>query len=68
MTPIEGCRMNQRCAQRWETLELVPDNPRVRYCGQCESVVHLVERQEEFLELARQGKCIAMSAAQPIRA
>jgi len=68
MTPIQGCRLNHRCTQRWETLEIMPSNQRVRYCGHCSSVVHLVDRQEEFLELVRQGKCIAMSAPQPTQA
>jgi threonine dehydrogenase-like Zn-dependent dehydrogenase len=54
--------MSHRCTQRWETLEPIADKPRVRYCGHCGSVVHLVERENEFTELARQGKCTAMAA------
>jgi hypothetical protein len=60
MISIEHCHMSDQCTQRWEALEPVLDNPRVRYCGQCQSAVHLAEREKELVELARQGKCVAV--------
>ncbi len=60
MIAIEHCHLNYPCAQRWEALEPVLDSPRVRYCSQCRSAVHLVEREQELIELARHGKCVAV--------
>lgn len=58
--------MNGQCSQRWEALELVRDNPRVRYCDLCRSAVHLVEHEAEMLELARLGKCVAIAREDPV--
>jgi hypothetical protein len=52
--------------QRWEALEPVRGNPRIRYCGLCRSAVHLVEHEAEILELARMGKCVAVQRRDPI--
>lgn len=60
MIAIERCHLGYPCSQRWEALEPVLDNPRVRYCDRCQSAVHLVERENELFELARQGKCVAV--------
>jgi hypothetical protein len=60
MIEIERCRLSYQCIQRWEALEHLPDNPRVRFCGECQSAVHLVELDSELRELARQGKCVAI--------
>lgn len=60
MITIEHCHMRHQCSQRWEVLEPVLDNPRVRYCGQCQSAVHLAEQEQELVDLARQGKCVAV--------
>ncbi len=61
---IERCRLSYPCTQRWEALEHLPDNPRVRFCAKCQSAVHLVERKSELHELARQGKCVAIRRAE----
>jgi hypothetical protein len=55
---VERYRLNGACSQRWEALEPVRDNPRVRYCCLCQSAVHLVEHEAEMLELVRMGKCV----------
>jgi len=60
MIAIECCRLSDSCTQRWHALETVRDNPRVRYCDQCQSAVHLVEHEHELLELVRQGKAVAV--------
>lgn len=60
MIAIEHCRLSDQCTQRWQALETVRDNPRVRYCDQCQSAVHLVEHEHELIELARQGKAVAV--------
>lgn len=60
MIAIERCHHSYPCSQRWEALEPMLDNPRVRYCGRCQSAVHLVERENDLVELARQGKCVAV--------
>jgi hypothetical protein len=60
MIEIERCRLSYQCTQRWEALESLPDQPRMRFCGKCQSAVHLVERDSELRELARQGKCVAI--------
>jgi len=62
---VEHCRLNGACSQRWEALEPVRDNPRIRYCGLCQSAVHLVEHEAEMLELARVGKCVAVRREDP---
>jgi hypothetical protein len=58
--------LNGQCAQRWEALELVRDNPSVRYCALCNSAVHLVEREVDRLDLERMGKCVAIAHTEPI--
>ena len=63
---VEHCRLNGACTQRWEALEPVRDNPRMRYCSLCQSAVHLVEHEAEMLELARMGKCVAVQREDPI--
>jgi len=60
MIAIERCRLSDQCTQRWEALEEMRNNPRVRYCGQCQSAVHLVEHESELMELVRQGKSVAV--------
>lgn len=57
---VERCRLNGACTQRWEALEPVRDNPHMRYCGLCQSAVHLVEHEAEMHELARMGKSVAI--------
>jgi hypothetical protein len=57
---IEHCHLNGQCNQHWEALEPVRDNPRVRYCGQCQAAVHLAEHETERAELMRMGKNIAV--------
>ncbi|HET7065376.1 MAG TPA: hypothetical protein VFI49_13980 [Rudaea sp.] len=47
-------------------LEPVRGNPRIRYCGLCQSAVHLVEHEAAMLELARMGKCVAVRREDPI--
>jgi hypothetical protein len=65
---VERCHLNGDCTQRWEALEPVRDNPRMRYCGLCRSAVHLVEHESDMLELARLGKCVAVVREDPIEA
>jgi hypothetical protein len=57
---IERCHLNGQCTQRWEALEPVRDNPRIRYCSECQAAVHLVEREAELVRLAELGKSVAM--------
>ena len=56
---IERCRLAYRCTQRWESLDPLPGALRVRFCGKCQSAVHLAQTTQQFDELARQGKCVA---------
>lgn len=63
---IERCHLNGECTQRWEALEAVRDNPRMRYCGLCQSAVHLVEREAEMHDLARVGKSVAVQREDPV--
>ena len=60
MISIERCRLGFRCTKRWEALEPIPGTSRVRYCSQCQSAVHLIEKESELDEFARQGKCVAI--------
>ena len=57
---IERCHLNGQCTQRWDTLEPVRDEPRVRFCGQCRAAVHLAEGEDQLAELARLGKNVAV--------
>lgn len=60
MIAIERCHLNGQCNQRWEALEPVLNNPRVRYCGTCKCAVHLAEHEREMADLARHGKNVAI--------
>jgi len=59
---IERCRLGNQCTQRWEELEVLPGNFCVRYCSRCASAVHLIEVESRIEELARQGKCVALTS------
>lgn len=61
MAPIEHCRFAYRCDQQWDSLEVIPNNPRVRFCSKCQSAVHWADGKQEFNKLARQGKCVAVA-------
>ena len=63
---VERYRLNGACTQRCEALEPVRAKPRMRYCGLCQSAVHLVGHEAEMLELARMGKCVAVQREDPI--
>lgn len=58
--PIENCRLKFECRQRWDSLEAIPSQPLVRYCGQCQSAVHLVRNHAEFKQQAAAGRCVAI--------
>jgi hypothetical protein len=60
MIDIENCPMQYRCHQRWEHMERVVGNPRMRFCLHCQTVVHRPDDETEFAELARKGKCVAV--------
>jgi len=57
---VERYRLNGACTQRCEALEPVRAKPRMRYCGLCQSAVHLVGHEAEMLELARMRKCVTV--------
>jgi hypothetical protein len=57
---VERCRLNGGCNQRWDALEPVHDNPRIRYCSLCQSAVHLAADEFEVADLVRMGKSVAM--------
>jgi hypothetical protein len=57
---IERCHLNGQCSQRWEALEPVRSNPRLRYCSLCQSAVHLAEHEKDLAELLRLGKNVAI--------
>lgn len=63
---IEQCHLNGQCTQRWESLEPVRGNPRIRYCAQCQAAVHLAEHEAELAQLALLGKNIAMMREDPV--
>ena len=64
MIAIEGCHLGNHCTQRWEAMEPLRANPRVRYCERCQSAVHWVADVDEHNALARQGKCVAIPRTQ----
>jgi hypothetical protein len=66
MIAIERCRLSEQCTQRWQSLEPVRGNPHMRYCNLCQSAVHLVEHEHELVELARQGKSVAVLRNDPL--
>ncbi len=65
MIAIEHCRLSEKCTRRWQLLEALPGYPHLRYCSQCQSAVHLVEHEHELVELARQGKSVAVLRKEP---
>ena len=58
-TPIEHCRLRYECRQTWDGLEVIPSQPTVRYCGQCQAAVHLVRSYDELRAQAAAGRCVA---------
>jgi hypothetical protein len=57
---IERCHLSGQCVQRWEALEPMRGNPRLRYCSQCQAAIHLALHEAELSELARLGKSFAL--------
>ena len=60
MIDIRNCKLAYRCNQRWEQLEPVPGAAMMRFCARCQNAVHLVDSEEAFVEMAKQGKCVAV--------
>jgi hypothetical protein len=58
--PIDGCRLRYECPMQWDSLERVGRDPKLRFCGQCQSAVHWADTEAEALALGRQGKCVAL--------
>ncbi len=56
---IENCAFTFKCPQTWEQLSQT-DEKNVRFCGQCESNVHLCNTDEEFLQHVQNRHCIAI--------
>lgn len=56
---IRNCRFAFRCKQQWEDLTDTED-PRARFCGECQRRVVLCERDAELHEALRQNDCVAI--------
>ncbi|MBY0229725.1 MAG: TIGR02996 domain-containing protein [Gemmataceae bacterium] len=58
--PIENCqKVGYRCPQRWESLQLIDDEPRERFCGECGERVHWCESIAVARQHAALGECVA---------
>ena len=57
---IENCSVEFkfRCPQRWDALEPTSD-PGVRMCAECEREVFFCETDQQAVDHARKGDCIA---------
>jgi hypothetical protein len=59
---IRNCRFAFRCTQQWDTLSAT-QNPRQRYCGECERHVVLCESDDELRAALRRNDCVAFPAS-----
>ena len=57
---ILNCPQLPRCIQKWDDLQPIPDNPKLRYCSACNKGVYYCETEKELLEHRAQGHCIAI--------
>ncbi|MBM3985638.1 MAG: hypothetical protein FJ296_08130 [Planctomycetes bacterium] len=58
---IRNCTWTVRCPLRWNDLARTK-RPDVRYCGECQRDVHLVESDEALRDAAARGWCVAARA------
>ena len=54
-----GSLLDYECPEQWDSLE-VTELPSVRFCSVCKQNVHLCQRPEEFVALARKKECVAI--------
>jgi len=59
---IRNCRFSYRCTQHWDSLTVTED-PRTRFCGECQRRVVLCERDQELREGLLRNDCVAIPAA-----
>ena len=60
--PIENCdaKPGRRCPLRWESLQVIDDAPRQRFCKECGERVNWCEDMTTAREHAAAGRCIAI--------
>ncbi len=58
-TEIHGCRLVVDCPKQWADLELIHGTPAVRFCGDCQTAVHLAT-EDTLREHVEQGHCVAL--------
>jgi hypothetical protein len=63
MMKFVNCRFKFKCDERWQALTRT-DDPLVRYCGFCETDVHMVQTDQELAWAIRKDYCVAIQAPQ----
>ena len=54
-----ACQFEFICPKKWALLE-VTDDPKIRFCHQCNEAVFLAENIEELEKYGQEGRCAAM--------
>lgn len=54
---IENCPF-QSCTRTWKSLKRTNDE-HIRFCVDCEKNVHYTKEEKEFVQLVKEGKCVA---------
>ncbi|HET8898289.1 MAG TPA: hypothetical protein VFN09_05915 [Rhodanobacteraceae bacterium] len=65
MIDIANCSRPTRCTQRWDYMERVVGTADMRFCLNCQTVVHGVRDEADFKRLAQLGKCVALFHGDP---
>ena len=57
---VRKCTFSLLCTKTWRGLSRIDGQPKVRFCGECQEVVHLCTTAAQVREHARQRHCVAI--------
>jgi hypothetical protein len=66
---VRNCTFNLLCSQSWAGLRRIDGESRVRFCGECQQLVHLCTTPAQVRQHARERHCVALrrrSGLQPL--
>ena len=57
---IQYCPLTNGCFARWQKLEPIQGEARIRYCEACQRSVYLCQTEEELVRHRALGRCVAL--------
>ena len=60
---IANCPFAFKCSQTWDDLRVIENTATIRFCGQCETPVHLCTSERDLEKHAANAHCVAYVAS-----